>query len=222
MIGEEVFGVADAEGGDAAAEYVVVQATSLSGRPKRVTFAESAALPMAAVAAWNALIEVGSLQAGQTVLIRGGATAAGLYAIQIASLIGAEVVATDAGRSRQLLHELGADDVLSSAEERFSTADLVFDARSAATFLSTHPRADAPPVPGHAATHWSPDLVVPVVAHGFSSGDPGPQLALVAGLVDAGSLRPIVNETFPLDDVEQALTSAMRTTKPGTTVLIVR
>jgi NADPH:quinone reductase-like Zn-dependent oxidoreductase len=222
VVGEEVFGVTDIDRRSAAAEYVALPATSLSARPRSITFVESAALPVAAVAAWNALVEIGRLQAGRTVLIRGGASATGLYAVQIAALVGAVVVTTDPGRSTDLLHELGADEVLDPDDHRWPTADLVLDAPNVAALLRTNRRIDTPTRSTRSPLRWDPATAPRTVGRGFSTRTPEPQLAIIAGLVDAGELRPVVSQTFPLADADRAYRAASDTTEPGATVLVVR
>ena len=222
VVGEEVFGVVDVDRRSAAAEFVTLPATSLSARPRTISFVESAALPVAAVAAWNALVEIGGLQPGQTVIIQGGASAAGLYAIQIAALIGAVVLATDPGRSTDVLRELGADDVLTPGDHRTPTADLVLDAPNVSALLRSNLRHDAPISSTRAPLRWAPSLGPRTVARGFRSWAPEPQLAIIAGLVDAGELRPVIHRTFPLAAADQAYRAATQTTDPGATVLVVR
>jgi NADPH:quinone reductase-like Zn-dependent oxidoreductase len=109
VVGQEVFGLVNPTGFGAAAEYVVVPATALAARPRSVSFTESAALPLGAVTAWTAVARLGDLRGRPSVLVDEEATTFGLYAIQIASLLGARVVAVVPEDLHGLALRLGAD-----------------------------------------------------------------------------------------------------------------
>ena len=94
----------DADG--AAAEYVIAPADVLTAAPKSVPLADSAALPTVGLTAWQALFEVASLTAGQTILINGAGGAVGGYAVQLAKQADAVVTATASTRSADRLRQL--------------------------------------------------------------------------------------------------------------------
>lgn len=100
----------DADG--AAAEYALAPAESLWFAPTSVPLTDSAALPEAALTAWQALFEIAELTAGQSVLINGASGAVGGYAVQLAKQAGAVVTATAKERDAQRLLELGADRIV--------------------------------------------------------------------------------------------------------------
>jgi NADPH:quinone reductase-like Zn-dependent oxidoreductase len=106
--GQAVYGTCS--GGGAYAEYVVAEAAT--PKPATLSFAEAASVPVVALTAWQGLRLGGHLQAGQTVLIHGGAGAVGGYAVQVAHQLGAHVIATAAGADRDFVRSLGADEVL--------------------------------------------------------------------------------------------------------------
>jgi NADPH:quinone reductase-like Zn-dependent oxidoreductase len=184
VVGEEVFGLVDASRGDAAAEYVVVRATSLSSRPRTVSYAESAALPLAAVGAWNALAQLDGLRPGRTLIVPDATSVRGLCAVQLARTLGAKVIAEAPLAAGPLLRGLGAHLVVTSATSHAS--DLVLAAEL----------SDVP-------------------------SNPEPQLAVVAGLTEAGQLRPVVRRTVPLGAATEVLVQNS-STGPGRTVLVVR
>src|SRR6476469_8876146 len=92
------------------AEYVVVPEKSLAAKPKTLSHQEAAAVPLAALTAWQAMVNQGRLKPGQRVLIHAGAGGVGVMAIQIAKAFGAYVAATASTRNQDLLRELGADE----------------------------------------------------------------------------------------------------------------
>src|SRR5580700_9125874 len=105
--GDEVYALLDHELGGYA-EYVVIREGDVSAKPKHLNFTEAAAVPLVAVTAWQGLFDHGKLQAGQHVLIHGGAGGVGHLAIQIAKARGARVSATAAKEDLEFVRGLGA------------------------------------------------------------------------------------------------------------------
>jgi NADPH:quinone reductase-like Zn-dependent oxidoreductase len=120
--GDEVFGTLLGS----FAQYRVAPEDQLAAKPAGLDHLRAAALPVAALTAWKALFDVGGLQAGQKVLVQGGAGGVGGFAIQLAKDKGAFVAATASGRNQAYLKELGADLAIDYAQARFE--DLVRDA----------------------------------------------------------------------------------------------
>jgi NADPH:quinone reductase-like Zn-dependent oxidoreductase len=219
VVGEEVYGQLPTQGRSAATEYVVVPATCLSLRPRTVTFAEAAVLPHPAVSAWNALIEAENVQPGQTILVWNGASEVGLYAIQLATLAGATVVAAGEPATAAILRELGAQVVGSDAAERMP-ADIVFDPARPVAPARADRDVDSAMTPTRGTHRWSPTSVLRPFPRGAELSRPESQLALIADLVDRGGLRPILGRTFPLAAADDARRHAVGSTEPGTTVLV--
>lgn len=117
-VGDDVFystRVLSNEGGYA--EYHVEQAQLIAKKPKDLSFVDAAALPIAASTAWVCLIERGRLKAGDRVLVHGASGGVGLFAVQIARLTGAEVVTTNRKGVQGLLQGLGADTTIDYRDE---------------------------------------------------------------------------------------------------------
>lgn len=138
--GDEVLGFAGgvASHPGALADYMIADERLITRKPRRLSFMEAAALPAVFITAWQALVERGQLEAGQRVLIHGGAGGVGHVALQIARCIGAEVATTASTDDKaQLARACGADHVIRYREEAVAdyverlTAgqgfDLVFD-----------------------------------------------------------------------------------------------
>jgi len=129
-MGEGVFGRA-LNGGGSYAEYAVAPITTLARKPEGVTFEEAATFSGGANIAYFTLLEQGKLQAGQRVLIHGGAGSIGSYAVQFAKWRGAEVVATAHTNNVAFVQGLGADKVVDYTSLRFEDVvekvDLVLD-----------------------------------------------------------------------------------------------
>jgi NADPH:quinone reductase-like Zn-dependent oxidoreductase len=99
-------------GAGAAAEYVIAPAEILTGAPKNIPLADSAALPLVGLTAWQALFDHGNLTTGQRVLINGAGGAVGGYAVQLAKEVRARVIATASPRSAERVKAAGADEVI--------------------------------------------------------------------------------------------------------------
>ncbi|MFL6366124.1 MAG: NADP-dependent oxidoreductase [Nitrososphaeraceae archaeon] len=131
--GDEVYGQAGVvNGGSGAfAEMALAKTESIANKPKRLSHAEAAALPLVGVSAWRALMENIGLSNGQRILIHGGAGGIGSIAIQLAKHLGAYVATTVSTDDKQFVQELGADQVIDYKTQNFEDMlhdyDAVFD-----------------------------------------------------------------------------------------------
>ncbi|MFF2403868.1 NADP-dependent oxidoreductase [Streptomyces goshikiensis] len=228
-VGDEVFSRVDPRVGGAFAEYVAVDESLVAAKPSRLTFEEAASLPLVALTALQALTEQADVRSGTRVLIHGGAGGVGSAAVQIAKQLGAEVVATAGSGSVELVRELGADRVIDYRTEKFeevvSDVDVVLDTiggetqeRSFGVLKSGGTLVSIVAVPDAEAkkARWN------VEARSFFMRPQGEQLAHLAGLVESGQLRPIVETVFPLDETSEALQKVERGGARGKTVISVR
>ncbi len=113
------------------AEYCISNEGESAIKPKSLSFTEAAPVPLAALTAWQALVDIGKIQSEQTVLIHGGSGGVGSFAIQIAKLRGARVIATASTANQDLLKQLGADVAIDYTKQKFEEiahdVDLVLD-----------------------------------------------------------------------------------------------
>ena len=210
--GDKVFAYLGFERG-AQAEYVVVKAVELVAMPDALDFVAAAAVPLAAMTAWQGMVDHGGLQAGQRILIHGGAGGVGHMAIQLAKARGATVLATVSAGDLDFARSLGADEAIDYKAQDFvavaGQVDLVLDlvggetqARSVAvvkpggTLVSTIDVADAVKAEAMARDVRVPDR--------WYAEPNAAQLGEIADLISAGRVRPVVAQTFPLDRVGAA------------------
>src|SRR6266545_4020644 len=125
-VGDAVYGYPTFGGGWA--DYVTVKEWEVAAKPKSLKFVEAAAVPMGALTAWQALVDVAKLQPGQTVLIHGGSGGVGSFAIQIAKARGARVIATASTANQDLLKQLGADVAVDYTKTKFEDVAKDMDA----------------------------------------------------------------------------------------------
>ena len=248
-VGDEVYAMVRfpdglAGGSRAYAEYVSVPAAHLARKPAGIDHVHAAGAPMSLLTAWQFLIALGHdapnpLQPQQhvpvplkdkTVLVNGAAGGVGHLLVQIAKWQGARVIAVASGRHEALLRELGVDQFIdytkSSPEELVRDADLVVDAvggPASSRFLRTLKRGGA---------------LFPIFPLGFDGFDEaaqrgvmvsspqvrssGAQLAQLAGLLDDGTIRVVIDSIYPLADARQAHERAARGNLQGKLVLTVR
>jgi NADPH:quinone reductase-like Zn-dependent oxidoreductase len=107
------------------AQFAVVKENEAALKPRSITFEQAAAVPLAATTAWQALVDKGQLGSGQTVLIHGGSGGVGSFAVQIAKVRGARVIATASSANQELLKQLGADQAIDYTTTKFE--DVVKD-----------------------------------------------------------------------------------------------
>jgi len=137
--GDAVFGLVS---GGGYAEYALLDSSAALPKPDLMSWAEAASLPEAWMTAWFNLVDIAALQPGETVLIHAGASGVGAAAIQLASLLGARVVASASSEEkRQFCRSLGADEVIDSRQAGFAAnlkaqggVDVVLDPVGAALF----------------------------------------------------------------------------------------
>ena len=129
--GSEVYALIAFDRDGAEAEYTIALPSELAPKPRTLDHVQAAAVPLAALTAWQALFDHASLVAGQTVLIHGAAGGVGVFAVQFARWAGAHVIATASARNRDFLRELGANEIIDYTTTRFEEVvhdvDLVFD-----------------------------------------------------------------------------------------------
>lgn len=129
--GDAVFGVLPTERGRGYAEYVAAPANLIARKPPHVSYEAAAVTTMAALTAWNPLVNEARIKPGDKVLIHAGSGGVGHFAIQIAKHLGATVVATSSARNRDFVLSLGADQhvdyTTQSLEEEVEGVDFVLD-----------------------------------------------------------------------------------------------
>jgi len=121
-VGDAVIGFLPLPGTGAAADYAVAPAAVLAAAPRNVALSDAAAIPVAALTAWQALFELGELTSGQRVLVNGAGGGVGGFAVQLAKQAGAIVIATASARSSDTVRSFGADEVIDYTEVKIGDA----------------------------------------------------------------------------------------------------
>ncbi|WP_211320920.1 NADP-dependent oxidoreductase [Arthrobacter livingstonensis] len=229
VVGDEVFGLIRFELQGAAAGYVAVPAADLARKPASLTHAETAALPLAALTAWQALFDVAAVEANDRVLVQGGAGGVGIFAVQLAKSAGAIVTTTVRADGIALAEALGVDEVIDTDEVDFVAGgprfDVVIDTIGGDVLQRSY---DVAVEGGHLVTlQGPPDTKLAdraaIAATFFIVSPDISELNRIADLADRGDLRVVLAATFPLDQGKTAFESGRGTHRsPGKTILIVR
>jgi NADPH:quinone reductase-like Zn-dependent oxidoreductase len=226
QVGDPVYALSGFDRDGAAAEYTVVKAEVLAPKPRTLSHIESAAIPLAALAAWQALFDHGDLKAGQRVLIHGAAGVVGSFAVQLAHERGAHVIGTASGDGVEVARQLGADEVIDNKTTRFELIvqkiDVVLDTIGGdmqTRSLALLPRGGklvsiaTEPSKERAADYG-------VTAIYFVVEPNRDQLVEITKLVEENKLRPTVADIFPLADARAAF-ERIRGGQRGKMVLVV-
>jgi len=233
--GDAVFATIEELHMGALAEFAVVTEQAAALKPARLDFIEAAAMPMVALTSWQALTERARLAPGQKVFIPAGAGGIGTCAIQLAKRLGATVATTTSARNVDLVRSLGADVVIDYGQQNFADVmqdyDAVLDTLGGDTLKRSFRilrrggvvvTIVGPPdaafgrerglnaflVFALSLMSWTTHRRARArgVEYSFLLMNPdGIQLAEMAGLLEAGSLRPVIDKVFPFDQAKEAL-----------------
>ena len=217
-VGNEVFGTGDGS----FAEYASTLEDTLALKPANLTFEQAAAVPTSAVAALQALRDAGGIKAGQHVLLVGASGGVGLYAVQIAKSFGAEVTGVCSTTKVDIVRSLGADHVIDYTQEDFTQSGHQYDLilvmggnhslselkqvlRPGGTLVPVGTEGGSRLVGGKA---WIRAMLLSkLVRHlrPLASQPNQADLQFVTELIEAGKIRPLIDKTFPLREVPEAI-----------------
>jgi alcohol dehydrogenase len=234
-VGDEVFSRVDDFRIGTFAERIAVRESSLAVKPKSLDMEEAASVPLVALTAWQALVEVAELRAGQKVLIQAGSGGVGTIAIQLAKHIGAYVTTTASAANADWLKALGADQVIDYKAQDFETVlrdyDVVLHSQDnkalekSLNVLRPGGRLvsiSGPPTPVFAAAIKAPWFLKPLfwaLSRGIYSKARkrnvsfdflfmtanGTQLGQIAALIDAGHIRSVIDHIYPFAETNAAI-----------------
>jgi NADPH:quinone reductase-like Zn-dependent oxidoreductase len=234
--GDEVFGFCEG----AFAEYAMAAEGRFAARPANLTAEQAAAVPLSAVTALQALRDAGRVRAGQRVLVIGAAGGVGTFAVQLAKVFGAHVTGVCSTTKTDLVRSLGADDVLDYTREDYADGarrfDLVLDTAGNAPLSRLRraltPRGTLVIVGGEGGGRWLGGtdrvlralLLSPFVRQrlrGLFSAERGEDLEALKELMEAGGVTPVVDRTYPLGELPEAIRYLRESRARGKVVITV-
>ncbi|TXN32529.1 NADP-dependent oxidoreductase [Lacisediminihabitans profunda] len=218
--GDEVFGMVPVPRmAGCYAEFVTVPSLSVARKPTRLSHLEAAGVPLAALTAWGAVVDVAKAHEGQRILIHAGAGGVGHFAVQFAAYFGAHVIATGSPRNLGWLRELGAAEVIDYTMTRFeevlSGVDVVIDlignvhddtgSRSLRVLRSGGLLVNVPS--GSWPTLAADAAAVGVRATTYRVAPDGSTLAVIGRLLEAGDVHVTLDSVFELTAAADAHTA---------------
>lgn len=228
-VGDEVYGMPFfPRAATGYADYVAVPSRQVARKPASLDHVHAAALPLAALTAWQGLVDAARIGEGDRVLIHRAAGGVGHLAVQIAKARGAHVTALASAAKHDFVRGLGADEVVDYRTTEFTDvvrdADVVFDstAQGDRSLGALRPGGTLVSI----LEHGDRELAARVEAAGrrFAGISVEPDYAsleAIAELVDAGRIRPHVDATFPLEEAAEAHELVAAGTARGKIVLTV-
>ncbi|MEO4001408.1 NADP-dependent oxidoreductase [Mesorhizobium sp. CAU 1732] len=219
----------------ALAEFIAVNEADMALKPKNLTMEEAASIPLAGLTAWQVLVDRARLAKGQKILIHAGSGGVGTFAIQLAKHLGATVATTTSAANAELVKNLGADVVIDYKNQDFekilSDYDVVLNSLAGDTLqkslnvLKPGGRLisiSGPPDPDFAkeqGLNWLPRQVVRFLSFGIRRKAEGrqvsysflfmrasgAQLSQITSLIEAGTIRPVMDRVFPFEAANEAL-----------------
>jgi len=233
--GDDVYARPDDDRIGTFAEFIAIKASSVALKPTNIGMVEAASLPLVALTAWQVLVETAKLKKGQKVLIHAGSGGVGTIAIQLAKHLGAFVATTTSTSNIPLVKALGADVVIDYRQQDFAAVlrdyDVVLSSLGSDVLHKSLQvlkpgghliSVSGPPTPAFAAARgltWPLRQVLRLLSYGirrkakrknieysfvFMRAD-GAQLQAITALVEAGAIRPVVDQVFAFEDILQAL-----------------
>ncbi|SEU12959.1 NADP-dependent oxidoreductase [Variovorax sp. OV084] len=233
--GDEVYARPDDDRIGTFAEFIAVKESSLALKPANLSMVEAASVPLAALTAWQVLVETAKLKKGQKVLIHAGSGGVGTIAIQLAKHLGAFVATTTSTANIGWVKALGADVVIDYKQQDFATVlrgyDVVLNSLGTNELNKSLQvlkpgghliSISGPPTPTFAVARglaWPLQQVLRLLSFGIRKkakkigGEytfvfmraDGAQLREITALVESGAIRPVVDKVFPFQDTHKAL-----------------
>ena len=216
--GDNVYGVPNFLDG-AYTEFLAAKVNQFALKPESISFNEAGAIPSCAGIAWNGIVDLGKVQAGQRVLIHGAAGGVGNLALQFAKWKGAYVIGTASPYNFDFLKQLGADEVIGyknqKIEDLVHDIDVVFNAspvrdnhtriksaevlKTGGIFVCT--QLDSPFSEKFTKTLAKKNATCTFISAGLDRGE---SLTKIAKLIDGGNVKVVVSKVYPLEKVAEA------------------
>jgi NADPH:quinone reductase-like Zn-dependent oxidoreductase len=234
--GDEVFGTCKGS----CAEHVVTSAKRLAPKPANLPLKDAAAIAVSGITALRGMRDAAKLQPGQKVLITGASGGVGTFAVQIAKSLGAEVTGVCSTRNVDLVRSIGADHVIDYTRQDFTQGDERYDIildNAGKHSLSEMRQAVSETgklIPNSGTTggkvfgpigrmlHASLSaMFVRKQASPFVAGEKREDMLALKDLIEAGTITPVIDETYPLGDTAEAMAHIAAGHASGKTLIAV-
>ncbi|MEN8905183.1 MAG: NADP-dependent oxidoreductase [Clostridiales bacterium] len=208
--GDEVYSRPDSTQAGTIAEYTVIKENNLALKPKNISHEEAATIPLVGLTAWQALTSKGNLQKSQKVLIHAGSGGVGTLAIQLAKQLGAYVATTTSSSNVEMVKNLGADEVIDYKTQKFdevlSDYDLVIDMMGDEimnkSFKVLKKGGTLVSIKGQDTKGLAKQYGIRF--EWFFMWPSGEMLTQLANFIEKGSLKPIIDRSYSLEQIQEA------------------
>ena len=232
--GDEVYGTCSELG--AYAEYMCrVEKGSIAIKPKNVNFEHAATIPYGALTALYFLRDMAKIKNGQKVLIKGASGGVGVYAVQLSHYFGAEVTGVCSTTNIEFVKSLGADKTIDYTIEDFTQNDekwdIIFDVVVGKTSFSRYKKSLNPNGYYLAVAGGLSDMIQMVLTSitggkkvifgGGTAAEKKENILFLTELIETGKLKPVLDRTFPLDEIVEAHRYVEKGHKKGNVVISV-
>ncbi|EGZ24343.1 hypothetical protein PHYSODRAFT_325466 [Phytophthora sojae] len=203
-VGDEIFAMPGFVSFGTFGEYINIETKYVAPKPSSMSWNEAAGVPLAGQTSWQALVTYGKLQKGQRVLILGGSSGTGVFGIQIAKALGAEVITTCSHRNVELVKSLGADQIINYTKEKWSDKVLKEKTGIFVTILTVDKPIESP---------------IGATFHQIFNAPCTEYLLEVKKLIDAGKVKTIIDSVHPLENVMEAFKVQMSSRARGKIII---
>jgi len=213
-IGDEVYGQLNKRTGTHA-EYISVSMREVSPKPKNLTFVEAATVGVSGTIALQCLRDHGEIQRKDKVLVNGASGGIGTFAVQIAKSYDTEVIGVCSTANLELVKSIGADQVIDYTKEDFTERvdeyDIIFDAVRKNTFGNCKNALTSKGI--YVTTEFGPGIMLQMRMNSSLDGKrmvgmlmnvDQADLVILTGLIEAGKIRPVIDRTYPLEEIADA------------------
>lgn len=213
-VGDAIYGSTNFPGG-AYAEFAAIPENFAAPKPTNMSYEEAATVPLAALTALQSLQNLGDIKSGQKVLINGASGGVGVFAVQIAKALGAEVTGVCSTRNLDLVKSLNADLVIDYTQQDFTAGnvqyDIIFDAVAKGEFSNC--RKVLKPNGVYVSTLPTPEVILQGFLTMFLPGQKvkfvleipnNKDLVYLKNLIEGGKMRTVCDRTYPLQELAEA------------------
>ncbi|WP_337886207.1 NAD(P)-dependent alcohol dehydrogenase [Fischerella thermalis] len=216
-IGDSIYGSLRPPNGGAYAEFAAVPESCAAIKPTNMSYTEAASVPIAGLTALQGLRDKGNIKSGQAVLINGASGGVGIFAVQIAKILGAEVTGVCSTKNVEFVKSLGADRVIDYTQQDFTQEtvqyDIIFDVVGKRSFSEC--KKVLKPSGIYVTTLPTPENILPGIVTTIIPGKKAKlvlasanarDLVYLKELIEAGKLRTVIDRTYSLQDLAAAHT----------------
>jgi NADPH:quinone reductase-like Zn-dependent oxidoreductase len=217
-VGDQVYAMTLFTACGSVADFVAVDEDLVALKPSNLSFDQAAAVPLVGLTSYQMLLEHAQLQKGETVLILGGSSATGIFAVQLAHAVGARVIATTSAKNAEFVKSLGADRAIDYHAQKWvrvlekHSVDVIYDCGMEADAWNTDAQLILKKQTGRFITLLPPkqpvlDAKFGATNFGFISVYPTAKgLDKLTAFLENGTIVPVVDTVFPFEKLQDALT----------------